>query len=124
MSEVNTLLRTLESVQDSKLMLQFIKVNLKSYNLQYKTLVRWADGTNDSSTKHLMFQMLFFFHKILKIFQFIYKSIRNYEKKNIWNVRRLVDESFVPSAQRTSVLFCRLSDFTSCVELSKGSAHC
>ena len=103
MSEVNTLLRTLESVQDSKLMLQFIKVNLKSYNLQYKTLVRWADGTNDSSTKRLMFQVLFFFHKILqnslqKPFQFIFlffykitkmkiksfecpKSIRNYEKK-------------------------------------------
>ena len=68
MSEVNTLLRTLESVQDSKLMLQFIKVNLKSYNLQYKTLVRWADGTNDSMTKRLMFQVLFFFHKILQNF--------------------------------------------------------
>ena len=39
------------------------------------------------------------------------KSIRNYEKKNTWNVRRLVDESFVPSAQRTSILYCRLSDF-------------
>ena len=39
------------------------------------------------------------------------KSIRNYEKKNTWNVRRLVNESFVPSAQRTSILYCRLSDF-------------
>ena len=39
------------------------------------------------------------------------KSIRNYEKKNTWNVRRLVDESFVTSAQRTSVVYCRLSDF-------------
>ena len=41
------------------------------------------------------------------------KSIRNYEKKYTWNVRRLVDESFVPSAQRTSVLYCRLTDFRS-----------
>ena len=32
-------------------------------------------------------------------------------KKNTWNVRRLVYESFVPRAQRTSVLYCRLSDF-------------
>ena len=31
--------------------------------------------------------------------------------KNTWNVRRLVNESFVPSAQQTSVLYCRLSDF-------------
>ena len=32
-------------------------------------------------------------------------------KKNTWNVRRLVDEPFFASAQRTSVLYCRLSDF-------------
>ena len=107
--------------------------NLKSVNLQYNTLVRWADGTNESSTKHLMFQVLFLFHKILQnslqkpfqlIFWFFYKitkmkiksfecpkSIRNYEKKNTWNVRHLVNQSFVPSARRTSVLYCRLSDF-------------
>ena len=36
-------------------------------------------------------------------------SIRNYEKKN-WNVRRFGDKLFVPSAQQTSVLYCRLSD--------------
>ena len=45
--------------------------------LQYNTLVPCADGTNDSSTKRLMFQVLFFFHKILqnslqKPFQFIF----------------------------------------------------
>ena len=39
------------------------------------------------------------------------KAYQKYEKKNIWNFRRLVDESFVPSAQRTNVLYCRLSDF-------------
>ena len=34
---------------------------LKSINLQYDMLVRWADGTNDLSTKRLMFQLSFFF---------------------------------------------------------------
>ena len=33
----------------------------KSDNLQYNTLVRWADGTNDLPTKHLMFQVFSFF---------------------------------------------------------------
>ena len=33
---------------------------LKSVNLQYNTLVHWADGTNDSSTKCLMFQVYSF----------------------------------------------------------------
>ena len=33
------------------------------------------------------------------------------EKNNAWNIRSLVDESFVPSAHRTSVLCCRLRDF-------------
>ena len=28
------------------------------------------------------------------------KSIRNYGKNKAWNIRRLVDESFVPSTQR------------------------
>ena len=45
---------------------------LKSANLQYNTLVRWADEINDSWTKRLMF-----FHKTLhnslqKPFQFIF----------------------------------------------------
>ena len=33
---------------------------LKSVNLQYNTLDRWVDGTNDSSTKCLMFQASLF----------------------------------------------------------------
>ena len=32
----------------------------KSVNLQYNKLVCWADGTNNSSTKCLMFQVFFF----------------------------------------------------------------
>ena len=31
---------------------------LKSENLQYNTMVRWFAGTNDLSTKRLMFQTL------------------------------------------------------------------
>ena len=49
---------------------------LKSNNLQYNMLVRWDARTKDSSTKRLMFQVLFFFHNFLqnpfqKLFQFI-----------------------------------------------------
>ena len=39
-----------------------------------------------------------------------HKSIRNYKKNNAWNIRCLVDESFVPVNQQTCVLYCRLSD--------------
>ena len=57
-----------------------------------------------------------FFKKITKMkiksFECL-KSITNYEKKNTWNVRRMVNEWFVPLAQRTSILYCRLSDFNS-----------
>ena len=40
-------------------------------------IIRWVAGTNDSLTKRLMFQVLFFFHNFLqnslqKSFQFIY----------------------------------------------------
>ena len=65
---------------------------LKSVNLQYNTLVRWVAGTNDSLTKPLMFQ------EIMK-------------KNNAWNIRCLVDESFIPSPQHPSILYWRLSDF-------------
>ena len=39
------------------------------------------------------------------------KSIRNDEKNIAWNIRILIDESFVPVSQRTNVLYCRLMDF-------------
>ena len=50
---------------------------MKSVNLQYDTLVRMDDGTNESSIKLLMFQVLIFFHDFLqnslqKSFQFIF----------------------------------------------------
>ena len=106
--------------------------HIKSVNLPYNTLVRWADGTNDLPTKRLMFQVFFFKQNLAKFFAktllifFSYKitsmkiksfectnSIRNYEKRKTWNVRRLVDESFVPPAPQTSVLYCRLLDLQS-----------
>ena len=39
--------------------------------------------------------------------------IKNNEKKNAWNIKRLVDDSFVPSAHRTSILYSRLTHFMS-----------
>ena len=39
------------------------------------------------------------------------KSIRNYENTNAWNIRCLVDESFLPSTQGPSISYWRLSDF-------------
>ena len=43
----------------------------KSDNLQYNMLGRWVDGTNDSLTKCLMFQALFFFHIFYRIILFL-----------------------------------------------------
>ena len=42
----------------------------KFVNLQYNTLVRWADGTNKSSIKCLMFKVLFFSQNLAKFFAF------------------------------------------------------
>ena len=95
-------------------------------------------------TKGLMFQV-FFFIKSFKILcknpfnLFLYsfyqitkmkiksfecpKSIRNYEK-NTWNISPLVNKSFVPSAQRTSVLYRRLSDFLFLSKTSQEGVKC
>ena len=45
----------------------------------------------------------------------MYEYSKNYEKNNAWNIRRLVNESFVPATQQTSVLYCRLSDFSTII---------
>ena len=37
-------------------------------------------------------------------------SIKDYEKKNTYKVKRLVNDSFVPSAYQASVLYSRLTD--------------
>ena len=56
----------------------------KSDNLQYNMLGRWFAGTNDSSNKHLMFQVLFFSYFLQKSlqesFQFIFLFFYNLQK--------------------------------------------
>ena len=79
-----------------------MSVILKPVNLQCDTLGRLDDGTNESSNKSLIFQVLFFF-----------KSIKGI-KKNTWNIRLLVDDLFVPSSKQPSVIFCRLTDLYEC----------
>ena len=103
---------------------------IRSDDLWYNTLACWFTGTNDSLTKLLMFRVLFLFYNFLQnslqksfqfIFQFSYKStkmkkrsfecpksVQNYRENNDWNIRRLVDEPFVPANQQTSKLCCRL----------------
>ena len=107
--------------------------NKKSVNLQYITLGCLDNGTNESSIKSLIFQLLFFytFYRLqaLKTLYFylcnfikknkkiIWKDFckefckKSWKKNNTWNIRHLVDESFVPANQQTRVLYCRLSDF-------------
>ena len=34
-----------------------------------------------------------------------------WKDNNTWNIRPLVDKSFVPASQQTSILYCRFSDF-------------
>ena len=101
---------------------------IKSVNLKYNKLVCWADGTNDSSSKRLMFQALFFFHKILqnslqKPFQSIFYKITKMKIKsfeclyeilkkkilgtsNAWSTSRL---SHRPSKPAYYIVDCRIS---------------
>ena len=39
------------------------------------------------------------------------KNFARNNEKNTWNIRHLVDVSFVPPYQQTSLLYCILSDF-------------
>ena len=84
---------------------------LETDNLQYNTLGRWVDGTIVSLTKRLMFQVLFFFIISCKILCKNPFNLFSYFLKNIWNIRLLVDDSFVPSSKQPSVIYCRLTDF-------------
>ena len=58
---------------------------LKSDNLQYNKLVRWFAGTNDSLTKCLMFQALFFI--------IISYRLRDKELKSDWCFTTIVYET-------------------------------
>ena len=95
----------------------------KSDNRQYNTMVCWVDGKNDSLTKCLMFQVLFFFIISCKFlckncFNFFFynftkiksfecpKSIRNYEKKKCLEHQTLgqwVVCSIDPASQRITL---------------------
>ena len=103
---------------------------LKSDNLQYNMLGRWVDGIIVSLTKCLIFQVLFFFMiscKILcknpfNLFSYLFYKItkieiksfeclkvyKKYKKNNTWNIRLLVDDSFVPSYKQPSVIDWRI----------------
>ena len=83
------------------------KREVKSVNLQYITLVRWDDGPNESLTKRLMFQALFFFHHFLDLGHskriFAKNFARNHEKRIIlgmsdtWATIRLSHRSTNPA---------------------------
>ena len=68
---------------------------LKSDNLQYNTLVCWANGTSDLLTKHLKFQVIF--SKFLidlghsKLFLFIFVI---FKKKNFKKIERVFAKNF------------------------------
>ena len=81
-----------------------LRIILKSVNLQYNTLGRLDDGTNESSTKRLMFQVLFFFMISCKILcknpfnlfsYFFYKitkiKIKSFEcPKSIKSIKKII----------------------------------
>ena len=105
----------------------------KSDNLQYNTPACWVDGTNDSSTKGLMFQVLFFFMISCKILcknpfnlfsYFFYKitkiKIKSFEcPKSIKSIKKIIlgtSDSWSTirlyhRPSQPSVLYCRLTDF-------------
>ena len=64
---------------------------LKSDNLQYNTLVHWVAGMNDSLTKRLMFQVLYFFmiscrilcKNTFNLFIYFLKKYKN-KSKEFW----------------------------------------
>ena len=72
-------------------------------------LVCWSDGTNDLSTKCLTFQVFLAKDTQNSLFSFLQDFMK---KKRILGTSE-VDESFVPLAQRASILYCRLTDLRS-----------
>ena len=98
---------------------------LSTWNPTIYNIIRWLAGSLGKMTRQpsvwciiffiisckIIFKNLFNLF-LIKIKRFeCFKSIRNYKRNNAWNIRGLVDQSFVPGNQWTSVLYCRLSDF-------------
>ena len=101
-------------------------------SLIYSSLVAWTTVQMNRRTsvwcsKHYFFHhllqntlqkafqfILSFFHKITKIklksFEYS-KSIKSLKKNNAWNIRRLVDDSFVSSSQLPSVNISEIDGF-------------
>ena len=107
-----------------------------SSEIRQSMVVSWFAGTNNSLTKHLVFQALFFlWSRALKTLYFC-KCIKNcnnfckefckkfWKKNNTWNIGRLIDFLFVPVNQQTSVLYCRLSDFCIMKSFDSHLSHC
>ena len=108
------------------------RFHLKSINLQYITLGCLADGTNDSSTKSLMFQVIFFYTMLFidlehsKLFIFIFVKLwkndfcnefcEKLRKNSTWKtsdalvMRQLSPQPSNPATQQPSVLYRRLLD--------------
>ena len=74
-------------------------------------LGRWDKGLSDQSSDcpSIIFFIISYKLRALKSCKEFCKKL--WRKNNTWNIRRLVDESFVPAIQRPSVLCWRLSDF-------------
>ena len=47
------------------------------------------------------------------------KSIRNYEKNNAWNIRRLVGGLLGQTNKRPIVIYIRLTEFTSLIQMNE-----
>ena len=102
----------------------------ESINQSIFNIIRWIDGPNDSLTKRLMFQVLFFFiisYKLraLKTLYFIFFVIKklkiNWKDfckefcEKLWKKKKILGTSdtwlMSRSSQQPSVLYWRLSDF-------------
>ena len=98
---------------------------LSTWNPTIYNIIRWLAGSLGKMTcQPSVWCIIFFIISCKIIFKNLFnlflikikrfeclKSIRNYKRNNAWNIRGLVDQSFVPGNQWTSVLYCRLSDF-------------
>ena len=91
-------------------------------------IIRWVAGTNDSSTKHLMFQVYIIFFIIsckilcknhLNLFSYFFYNLTKIKikifecPKSMKNIKNLEHQtlSFVPLSKQPSVIYCRLADF-------------
>ena len=73
----------------------------------------WVAGLDLGHSK----LFIFIFVKLQKYIETNWKDFckefckKSWKKNNIWNIRRLVDDSFVPSSKRPSIWYCKLTNF-------------